>query len=86
MGRTGLIGFLRAARYEVLPTEDIEGIVLAHVPREVTITITASLRRGMDATIKLAERLSKQGYKVVPHLSARLIRDASATSASTHAS
>ena len=77
MGRTGLIGFLRAPRYEVLPTEDIEGIVLAHVPPEVTLTITASPRRGMDATIQLAERLSKQGYKVVPHLSARLIRDAS---------
>jgi methylenetetrahydrofolate reductase (NADPH) len=61
----------------VLPTEDIEGIVLAHVPHEVTLTITASPRRGMDATIKLAERLSRQGYRVVPHLSARLIRDAS---------
>ena len=77
MGRTGLIGFLRAPRYEVLPTEDIEGIIVAHVPPEVTLTITASPRRGMDATIQLAERLSKQGYKVVPHLSARLIRDAS---------
>ena len=77
MGRTGLTGFLRAPRYEVLPTEDIEGVVLAHVPHEVTITVTASPRRGMDATIKLAERLSKQGYPVVPHLSARLIRDAS---------
>ena len=77
MGQTALIGFLRAPRYEVLPTEDIEGIVLAHVPHDVTITITASPRRGMDATITLAERLSKQGYKVVPHLSARLIRDAS---------
>ncbi len=77
VGRTGLIGFLRAPRYEVLPTEDIEGIVLAHVPPEVTITITASPRRGMNATIQLAERLSRQGYKVVPHLSARLIRDAS---------
>jgi methylenetetrahydrofolate reductase (NADPH) len=77
VGQTALIGFLRAPRYEVLPTEEIEGIVLAHVPHDVTITITASPRRGMDATIKLAERLSKQGYKVVPHLSARLIRDAS---------
>jgi len=77
VGQTALIGFLRAPRYEVLPTEDIEGIVLAHVPHDVTITITASPRRGMDATITLAERLSKQGYKVVPHLSARLIRDAS---------
>ena len=77
MGRPALMGFLRAPRYEVLPTEDIEAIVASHVPHEVTITITASPRRGMDATIKLAERLSRQGYKVVPHLSARLIKDGS---------
>ena len=75
MGRTALIEFLRAPRYEVLPTEDIEGMVVSHVPHEVTITVTASPRRGMDATIRLAGRLSGQGYKVVPHLSARLIRD-----------
>jgi len=75
VGRS-MVGFLRAPRYEVLPTEDVEGLVTTHVPPEVTITVTASPRRGMEATIKLAERLSTQGYKVVPHLSARLIRDA----------
>jgi methylenetetrahydrofolate reductase (NADPH) len=77
VGRSSLVDFLRAPRYEVLPTEDVEGLVTTHVPHEVTITITASPRRGMDATIRLAERLSRQGYTVVPHLSARLIRDAS---------
>ncbi len=76
-GRAALAGYLRRPRYEVLPTEDVEGLVTTHVPPEVTITITASPRRGMEATIDLAERLSRQGYSVVPHLSARLIRDAS---------
>jgi len=76
VGGSSLVDFLRAPRYEVLPTEDVEGLVTAHVPVEVTITITASPRRGMDATINLAERLSRQGYTVVPHLSARLVRDA----------
>jgi methylenetetrahydrofolate reductase (NADPH) len=76
-GRSALVDFLRAPRYEVLPTEEVEGLVAAHVPHEVTITITASPRRGIDATVKLAERLSRQGYTVIPHLSARLIRDAS---------
>jgi len=71
-----LAGFLRAPRYEVLPTEDVEGLVLAHVPPEVRITITASPRRGMDATLRLAESLAGQGYSVVPHISARLVRDA----------
>ena len=73
--RQGLINFLRAPRYEVLPTEDVEDLVLAHVPHDVTITITASPRRGIDATVSLAERLARSGYKVVPHISARLIRD-----------
>jgi methylenetetrahydrofolate reductase (NADPH) len=76
-GRAALAGCLRRPRYEVLPTEDVEGLVTAHVPPEVTITITASPRRGMEATINVAERLARQGYTVVPHLSARLIRDTS---------
>ena len=76
-GRAALAGYLRRPRYEVLPTEDIEGLVTTHVPHDVTITITASPRRGMAATLNLAERLSRQGYSVVPHLSGRLIRDAS---------
>lgn len=67
---------LRSPRYEVLPTEDVEGLVLAHVPREVTITVTASPRRGMDATIEVARRLAAHGYSVVPHISARMVRDA----------
>jgi methylenetetrahydrofolate reductase (NADPH) len=74
-GRQGLIEFLRAPRYEVLPTDDVEDLVLAHVPHEITVTITASPRRGIEATMSLAERLSGHGYQVVPHISARLIKD-----------
>ena len=70
-----MIAFLRAPRYEVLPTEDIEQRIVAAVPLDVTITVTASPRRGIEATIGLAERLARQGYQVVPHISARLIRD-----------
>jgi len=73
--RQGLIAFLQAPRYEVLPTEEVEELVLVHVPKDITVTITASPRRGIEATIALAERLAAQGYQVVPHLSARLIRD-----------
>ena len=74
-GKRALIAFLRAPRYEVLPTDDVEERVLATVPREVTITVTASPRRGIDATVSLAERLAGHGYQVVPHISARLISD-----------
>ena len=49
--------------------------MLEHVPADVTITVTVSPRRGIEHTLDLAERLTKHGYSVVPHLSARLVRD-----------
>jgi methylenetetrahydrofolate reductase (NADPH) len=63
-------------RYEILPVEGIEDGVVAHVPRDMTVTVTASPARGLDATLGVAERLAAEGYQVVPHLSARLVRDA----------
>jgi methylenetetrahydrofolate reductase (NADPH) len=74
--REALTRFLTHPRYEILPTAEAEAIVTAHVPPEVTITITSSPKRGIDATLTVAERLSAQGYEVVPHLAARLVRDA----------
>jgi methylenetetrahydrofolate reductase (NADPH) len=66
---------LRRARYEVIPTATIEDKVLACVPRDVTMTVTASPTRGLDTTLDLAERLARAGYRVVPHVSARLVVD-----------
>jgi len=59
----------------VLPFGNVEEAVLEHVPADVTITVTVSPRRGIEHTLDLAERLAKNGYSVVPHLSARLVRD-----------
>lgn len=70
-----LADLLRAPRYEVLPTDNAAELVAAYVPHEVTITVTASPRRGMPQTIHLAVALARLGYRAVPHLSARLIRD-----------
>jgi methylenetetrahydrofolate reductase (NADPH) len=66
---------LEHPRYEVLPLDGIVDAVLRHVPCEVTVTVTASPRRGLDATLSVAERLAREGYPVVPHVSARLVRD-----------
>ena len=70
-----LASFLRSPRYEVLPTDDAAERVAAYVPPQVTITVTASPRRGMPATVLLAVQLARMGYRAVPHLSARMIRD-----------
>jgi methylenetetrahydrofolate reductase (NADPH) len=71
----GLADLLRSARFEVLPLEGIEDEVLAHLAKDVKVTVTASPRRGLDATLELTERLTRAGYTTVPHISARLVRD-----------
>lgn len=73
--RETLVRLLGQARYEVLPTASTEDKVLANVPRDVTITVTASPSKGLDATFDLAERLAGHGYTVVPHVAARMVRD-----------
>lgn len=73
--RAALADRLRRPRYEILPLDGIEAAVLEHVPPEATVTVTASPRKGLDATIGTAERLARAGYAVVPHVSARLVRD-----------
>ncbi len=68
-----LVGLLQQARYEVLPTPSTEEKVLAHLPVDRTVTITASPSKGLDATFDLAERLGKAGYTAVPHIAARMV-------------
>ena len=71
-----LVPLLTNARYEVLPTSGVEQAILDCVPRDVTVTVTASPTKGLAPTLDLTERLRGHGYRVVPHLSARLVRDA----------
>lgn len=66
---------LTHARYEVLPTATTEEKVLAHVPLDVPVTVTASTSKGLEATLLLSEAFAKHGYVVIPHLAARMIHD-----------
>lgn len=66
---------LGSARSEILPTAKIEAAVLEHVPTEVRVTVTASPAKGLDAPLDCAERLLAAGYRVTPHLAARMVRD-----------
>jgi|Tabmets5t2r1_1033131.scaffolds.fasta_scaffold03993_4 methylenetetrahydrofolate reductase (NADPH) len=72
-----LAELLRRPRYEVLPLDGIEDEVVAGVGKDVTITVTGSPSKGLEATLGLSERLAGRGYVVVPHLAARLVRDRS---------
>jgi methylenetetrahydrofolate reductase (NADPH) len=70
-----LVELLRRPRFEILPLDGIEERVLSHLGTDVKVTVTASPRKGLEATLALSERLARAGYPVVPHLSARLVRD-----------
>ncbi|MFD9134021.1 methylenetetrahydrofolate reductase [Streptomyces bottropensis] len=75
MGSAGLRTLLDGVRYEVLPAKATEDKVLAHVPRDVVVTVTASPVKGLEPTLDLTARLAAHGRRVVPHVPARLLRD-----------
>ena len=74
--RRGLLSaapLLAHPRYEVFPAASAEDQVTEWVSPGMTVTVTASPAKGLDATLSLAERLARHGYRVVPHVSARLV-------------
>jgi len=73
--RAALTALLRRPRFEILPLDGVEEEVMAHLRTDARVTVTASPRKGLEATLSLSERLATAGYTVVPHLSARLVRD-----------
>jgi methylenetetrahydrofolate reductase (NADPH) len=70
-----LLEWLSNPRFEVLPLAGVLRQVRDAVPPEVTVTVTASPAQGIEATIDLSVGLAAAGYRVVPHLSARLVQD-----------
>ncbi len=72
---TTLDALLSRPRYEVFPAKGTEQAVADWVPAGMTVTVTASPVKGLDATVELAERLAARGYRVVPHLAARSVAD-----------
>ena len=64
---------LDAARYEVLPTKTVEEKVLTSVPKNVTVTVTASPSKPLDETFTLAEKFTADGYTAIPHIAARMV-------------
>jgi len=62
-------------RFEVIPGKNTEESVLRWLPPAATVTVTASPVKGLEPTLDLAVRLAGHGYRVVPHVAARSVRD-----------
>ena len=77
VGATSIPRLLDVSRFEIVPLDGVREAVLEHVPRDVTLTVTVSPVRGLEPSLDLTEALTRDGYAVVPHVSARLVRDRS---------
>lgn len=65
---------LHDPRYELMPFESF-GEQIDHLPDSATVTITASPQLELKATIEWSEKAAERGFEVVPHVSARYVRD-----------
>ncbi len=63
---------LAQARFELIPVEGAAERA-AHLPKGATITITCSPAKGIESTLLLGEELAESGFRIVPHISARLV-------------
>ncbi|MEX2324557.1 MAG: methylenetetrahydrofolate reductase [Nitriliruptoraceae bacterium] len=73
MTMTPLLSSLERARFEIIPMKGVEEQI-DHLPDQAVVTVTASPTKGLSATLELAATLAGKGHRVVPHLSARLVR------------
>jgi methylenetetrahydrofolate reductase (NADPH) len=72
--REALARLLTAPTFELVPLKS--AIDQAdHLPQGATVSVTASPAKGIEATVALCEALQGRGFRAVPHLSARMVRD-----------
>ena len=65
---------LDAPTFELVPLKNALDQA-AFLPPRATVSVTASPAKGIEATVALCEQLQAGGFRAVPHLSARMIRD-----------
>ena len=70
--RVALRGVLEDPIFELLPLKNLADQV-PHLPRGARVSVTASPAKGIDATVDWAIRLQADGFRAIPHLSARMI-------------
>jgi methylenetetrahydrofolate reductase (NADPH) len=72
--REALARLLTAPTFELIPLKTSMAQA-AFLPAGATVSVTASPAKGIEATVALCEQLQAVGFRAVPHLSARMVRD-----------
>lgn len=72
--REALARLLATPTFELVPLKNALSQA-DHLPPGATVSVTASPAKGLEATVALCEQLQARGFRAVPHLSARMVRD-----------
>lgn len=72
--RLALAETVRKAYMEIFPTASVEATLDVLEP-DSYVAITCSPSKGVDETLAMAERLAQRGFKVVPHVAAKMVKD-----------
>jgi methylenetetrahydrofolate reductase (NADPH) len=72
--RTALRRLVANAKYELIPLKNVRDEAAA-LPAGAVATVTASPKHGIESTLEVCEYVAGRGHTVIPHLSARMIRD-----------
>ena len=72
--REALAEALAQPRFELIPMEGARERA-AHLPKGAKVAITCSPARGIESTLLLGEELLERGFRIAPHISARLVAD-----------
>jgi methylenetetrahydrofolate reductase (NADPH) len=72
--RTALAAALDDPIFELLPLKNLPAQI-PHLPAGARVSVTASPAKGIGATVDWAVNLQADGFRAIPHLSARMIAD-----------
>jgi len=72
--RQALLHTVKEAYMEIFPTPTIESKLDVLEPNSY-VAVTCSPSKGVDVTLDMVERLAQRGFKVVPHIAARMVKD-----------
>jgi methylenetetrahydrofolate reductase (NADPH) len=65
---------VREAYMEIFPTDTVEARLDALEPGSY-VAVTCSPAKGVEVTLDMSERLANRGFKIVPHIAARMVKD-----------
>jgi len=73
-GRKAVRRVLERAKFELIPLKNVLDQA-KFLPDGATVSVTASPAKTLEDTMELAGELKQRGFDVIPHLSARMVKD-----------